>query len=105
MIRLIVSDIDGTLVPDSSDHIDPVYYDLIRELKKGGVYFCVCSGRQYHSMMKLFSPVAEDIFCITENGTLIRSRDRIIHRWAVDPAHYVPLLEEIRRSLRSGLLS
>ena len=48
-------------------------------------------------MMKLFSPVAEDIFCITENGTLIRSRDRIIHRWAVDPAHYVPLLEEIRR--------
>ena len=78
MIRLIVSDIDGTLVPDSSDNIDPVYYDLIRELKKRGVYFCVCSGRQYHSMM-------------------IRSRDRIIHRWAVDPAHYVPLLEEIRR--------
>ena len=96
MIRLIASDIDGTLVPDSSDHIDPVYYDLIRDLKDMGVYFCVCSGRQYHSMMKLFSPVAEHIFCITENGTLIRSRDRIIHRWAVDPAHYVPLLQEIR---------
>ena len=47
MIRLIASDIDGTLVPDSSDHIDPVYYDLIRELKKRGVYFCVCSGRQW----------------------------------------------------------
>ena len=39
MIRLIVSDIDGTLVPDSSDHIDPVYYDLIRELKKKGSVF------------------------------------------------------------------
>ena len=97
MIRLIASDIDGTLVPDSSDHIDPAYYDLIRELKKKGIWFCVCSGRQYHSMMKLFSPVADDIFCITENGPLIRSKEKIIHRWELRPCDYGPLLEDIRR--------
>ncbi len=96
MIRLIASDIDGTLVPDSSHYIDPVYYDLIRKLKEKGIYFCVCSGRQYYSMMKLFSPVKDDIFCITENGTMIRRKDKIIHRWVISTEDYVSLLEDIR---------
>ena len=45
MIRLIASDIDGTLVPEGSHVIDPAYYDVIRELKAEGITFCACSGR------------------------------------------------------------
>ena len=96
MIRLIASDIDGTMVPDSSDYIHPGYYDAVRELKKKGIAFCACSGRQFHSMEQLLAPVIEDIYFITENGTLVRTKDRILHRWAVDPRMYAPLLEDIR---------
>ena len=58
MIKLIASDIDGTLVKEGSHVIDPAYYDVIRELKEAGITFCACSGRQYQSMLKLFRPVA-----------------------------------------------
>lgn len=96
MIRLIASDIDGTMVPDSSDYIHPGYYDAVHELKKKGIAFCACSGRQFHSMQQLLAPVTDDIFFITENGTLVRTKDTILHRWAVDPAVFAPLLEDIR---------
>lgn len=45
MIKLIVSDVDGTLVPEGTNHINPELFELIRRLKKEGIYFAVASGR------------------------------------------------------------
>lgn len=96
MIKLIASDIDGTLVKEGSHEIDPAYYDVIRELKEAGIIFCACSGRQYHSMMELFKPVADDIYFIASNGTVIRTRDRVLHSWKIDPELYLPLIDQLR---------
>ena len=96
MIKLIASDIDGTLVKEGSHIIDPAYYDIIRELKEAGITFCACSGRQYHSMLELFKPVADDIYFIASNGTMIRTTDRILHSWKIDPSLYLPIIERLR---------
>ena len=96
MIRLIGSDIDGTLVNEGSHEIDPQYFEVVRELTKLGIRFCACSGRQYGSMLDLFAPVADDVFFIASSGTLIRTKDRILHSWKIDPAVYVPLIRKIR---------
>lgn len=34
MIKLICSDVDGTLVPDGGHELNPEYFDQIRRLKK-----------------------------------------------------------------------
>ena len=47
MIKLVVTDIDGTLVKDGTLDINPEYMDVIRALKEKGIYFVACSGRQY----------------------------------------------------------
>lgn len=96
MIKLIASDIDGTLVKEGSHVIDPAYYDVIRDLKEAGITFCACSGRQYHSMLELFKPVADDIYFIASNGTMIRTTDRILNCWMIDPALYLPIIERLR---------
>ena len=49
MIKLIVSDIDGTLVKDGTLDINPEYMDVIRKLTEKGIHFVACSGRQYSS--------------------------------------------------------
>ena len=33
MIKMVVSDIDGTLLPEGTDQMNPEYYEVIRELK------------------------------------------------------------------------
>lgn len=78
MIKLICSDIDGTLVPDGTDKINPEIFQVIRELKKRGVQFAAASGRQYESMRKLFEPVADDILFLSEGGNVTVEKGQII---------------------------
>ena len=46
MIRLIASDIDGTLLHNGAAEIDPVIFEEIHRLKQKGILFCPASGRQ-----------------------------------------------------------
>ena len=47
MIKLIASDIDGTLVHDGSHELNPELYDVILKLKEKGIQFAAASGRQW----------------------------------------------------------
>ncbi|MBO4373999.1 MAG: Cof-type HAD-IIB family hydrolase [Lachnospiraceae bacterium] len=75
MIKLIASDVDGTLVKDSSAGIYPEIFPVIESLKKKGVIIAIASGRQYHSIANMFSPVKNDLIFIAENGAHIRCRE------------------------------
>ena len=70
MIKLIASDIDGTLLPEGQTKLNPEIYDIIRELKKHNILFVVASGRQLNSQQLLFAPVADEISYISENGAI-----------------------------------
>ena len=96
MIKLIASDIDGTLVPEGSHVISPEYFKVIEDLKEIGIRFCACSGRQYPSMLDLFRPIADDIFFISGNGTVLRTKDRVLHTWPLDKDLVLQLIEAVR---------
>ena len=70
MIKLIASDIDGTLVENSTAVLYPEMFDLIRKLKKEGILFCAASGRQYQSIANMFEPVKDDIIKFAESESL-----------------------------------
>lgn len=74
MIKLICSDIDGTLLPEGTAEINPEIFTVIRELKAKGILFAAASGRHYTSISKLFAPVKEDIIFVTENGAYVCCR-------------------------------
>lgn len=78
MIKLIASDVDGTLIKDSTPDLYPEMVEVIRKLKERNVLFCAASGRQYASLRNVFREVAEDIAYIAENGAHIRYRDENI---------------------------
>ena len=71
MIKLIACDIDGTLLHNGAQEIDPVIFREIRRLRKKGILFCPASGRQYASLRRLFAPVAEELLFLCENGALL----------------------------------
>ena len=59
MIRLVASDIDGTLLPYGGTAIPEEIFAEIDRLAGKGILFCPASGRQYTSIRKLFAPVAD----------------------------------------------
>ena len=74
MIKLIASDIDGTLLQEGSDRLDPEFYTVIPELKKRGILFAAASGRGYASISRLFAPVKDEMIFIADNGSNVVCR-------------------------------
>lgn len=81
MIRLVVSDVDGTLVEDGGSVLsfNPQYYDVIRELDKKGIKFVVCSGRQRVSLEKLFYPIKDMIYFAVDGGSMVYYQGKRIY--------------------------
>lgn len=78
MIKLIASDVDGTLIQDSTPDLYPEMVETIRSLKEKGILFCAASGRQYQSLRNVFREVADEIAYIAENGAHICYRNKAI---------------------------
>lgn len=68
MIKLIASDLDGTLVPEATQDINPEIFDTIRALKKQGIIFVAASGRELDTIKTVVEPVEDIIYCIANNG-------------------------------------
>ena len=59
MIKLIASDLDGSLL-DENNKIPSEFYELFRRLQKK-VAFVAASGRSYVTLHKNFEPVSDSI--------------------------------------------
>lgn len=78
MIKLIATDLDGTLLPPSKN-LPEETFPLIEELYYRGIIFAPASGRQLPNLLKLFAPVKDKIAIIAENGGLCYYKGEIIH--------------------------
>ncbi|MFG2966975.1 Cof-type HAD-IIB family hydrolase [Streptomyces sp. NPDC048288] len=69
-IRLVVTDMDGTLLDDEK-RIPGGLWPMLAELRRRGVLFSPASGRQYATLARQFAEVAEGMVFIAENGTYV----------------------------------
>ncbi len=70
MIKLIVTDMDGTLL-DSKHEINSEFWGTFEELKKRDIVFSAASGRQYYNLLEKFDSIKDDVLFIAENGTYV----------------------------------
>lgn len=96
MIKLVASDIDGTLVPEGTTSINPEFYEIIRKLKEKGILFVGASGRQYSSMRALLDPVFDDIFFISGNGTNIMQQGKKLYSMGMNQKEVARLIAYMR---------
>ncbi|MCB7304403.1 Cof-type HAD-IIB family hydrolase [Bariatricus massiliensis] len=105
MIKLIASDLDGTLVRNYEQTISTETFDLIRQLKDRGIMFVPASGRQYANMRRLFAPLGYEVPYISENGSLCIYNDEILSTGQIPPdtiRHILDALMEYRSKFHTG---
>lgn len=85
MIKIIFSDMDGTLLT-SENKLPEGFDEMIAELKSRGVIFAPASGRQYAALKKSFPKYLDEFLFVAEGGTLVRYRGEEIfsHEMEVD---------------------
>lgn len=96
MIKLVASDIDGTLIKESTSELYPEMVEAVRELKKKDILFCAASGRQYASVRNVFREVADEIAYIVENGAHIRYEGRNISVTPMKREHVEGIINMLR---------
>ena len=96
MIKLIASDLDGTLLQEGTMDINPEIYDIIHKLKAKGIVFAAVSGREYDSIARVFAPVKDDIYFIAGNGGIISFQGEIIEKMAIPADVLKDVVEYVR---------
>lgn len=97
MIKLIVSDIDGTLVKDGENQVNPEIFDVIMRLKREKhIHFAAASGRQAASIEYTFDPIKKEIFYVAENGSYLGCFGRTLFLYPIERKPAMELICEIR---------
>lgn len=96
-IKLIASDVDGTLLPEGSADINPEIFEIIRKLKERGILFVAASGRHYSSMERLFEPVKDDMIFIASNGAYVCQNGNTIQECLLDWENVSRWVRDVRQ--------
>lgn len=68
MIKLIFSDMDGTLL-DAAGKLPREFDEVMRELQRREIIFAPASGRQYYTLVHQFEAYKDAFVFLAENGT------------------------------------
>lgn len=78
MIKLIITDMDGTLLNDKHE-LPPDFWQIEEELFEQDIKFAVASGRQYYNLAKRFEILKDRMIFFAENGTHVMHQGRELH--------------------------
>ena len=70
-MKLVVSDVDGTLLRAKEQIVSQTVIAMIKELTKKGILFAAASGRCYSDLVRIFQEVKEEILFIASDGAVV----------------------------------
>ncbi|MFD2521825.1 HAD family hydrolase [Emticicia soli] len=83
MIKLIVCDMDGTLLNDEKQ-LNEDFWDLEPKLADKGIKFAIASGRQYYNLVDKFDSIKDKLIFLADNGSYVVYRDEQVHLDSLD---------------------
>ncbi len=86
-VKLIISDLDGTLL-NKENKVPDEFYDVLEELNKKDIVFAVASGRNYLGLRHLFNEKGDDIYFICDNGAFVKHGEQIISSSEINKEDY-----------------
>ena len=79
MIKLIASDMDGTLL-DEHSQVPAETDDLILALRERGVRFAASSRRRFDRLCEFFAPIKDRMDFVASNGAQVYAEGKLVDR-------------------------
>jgi Cof subfamily protein (haloacid dehalogenase superfamily) len=98
MIKLIATDMDGTLINDKGE-ISQSIFEIIDILSKKNIRFMAASGRFFNQLSKNFEGSNNEIIFAAHNGAIVQynNSDDILYESDINPDSYGNLIELSRK--------
>lgn len=95
MIKLIASDMDGTLL-DENSNLHSEFFTVLDRLNEKGIKFIAASGRQYYTLYNNFNK-EDNIIYVAENGTYVVYSGQEIYSNTIKWEKVLRLIDESRK--------
>lgn len=95
MIKLIASDLDGTLLQGGAQVLTEEAKQVIAALQNKGILFAAASGRQYPNLCRLFGELSKDMLFICENGAYTVQNSQELDSIPMDRELGIALMQDI----------
>lgn len=95
MIKLIATDMDGTLL-DENGYLPDGFTTILDRLMAKNIKLVVASGRPYYTLQTNFGPVGRLLSFICENGALVIDNNKIIYESAIDKSIITEVLNSAK---------
>ncbi|MBL0744679.1 HAD family hydrolase [Chryseolinea lacunae] len=82
-VRLVASDMDGTLL-NTKHELSPDFFTVFNRMRAKGILFSAASGRQYQNLYNCFPGIQDDIIFIAENGSYVMYQGEELHLQQMD---------------------
>lgn len=105
-IKLVVADMDGTLL-DETGGIPDSFWPLLARLVERGIVFAPASGRQYTALAGMFAQAGPGVALIAENGAFVVRDGQEVSSSLVDTAfsaHAVEVAREVAKVHNIGFV-
>ncbi len=102
-IKIIFTDIDGTLFSHKTNHVPESALNAIKELQKKGLKIFLCSGRNYYLIRKTgILDVIKPDGIVMMNGAAVQIGEKIIYKYPI-PEEVVNAMIKFSYRLKFGL--
>lgn len=102
-IKLVVSDMDGTLL-NSKGKVSDKFFSLFQQLQANNITFCAASGRQHNSIVDKLQSIKDDIFIVAENGGIATKGEKILLEKKLPPEDIKKAIPIIRTMENTNLV-
>ncbi|WP_332836202.1 Cof-type HAD-IIB family hydrolase [Propioniciclava soli] len=101
-LRLVVSDMDGTLLDDAG-HLPDEFWPLLDVMRERGIVFAPASGRQRATLETLFERALDGMSLIAENGTYVVRDGAEVSSAVLPPSLWQSVVAATRAARADGL--
>lgn len=95
-VKLVVSDMDGTLL-NSNHEMSKEFFNLYTSLQAKGIHFAAASGRQHHSIEEKLSTIKDSISIISDNGASGRQGEKEFHTMGIALPTLLKAVSEVKK--------
>lgn len=97
MMKMFVTDLDGTVLMQGETQVKKDLLEMVTELYQSKKDFVVASGRSYGALKRFFPSHFLSMYFICENGALIQYQGKTLYKKALLKKEVLSVVEQIEK--------
>ncbi len=95
MIKLIITDMDGTFLNSQGDYNRELFQKVVTTMHDHGVKFAPCTGKQVERVEELLGEQSKDFWILGDSATRIKHRGEYVYQSLLNNALGLDIIDEL----------